>query len=356
MSLWRSQNDAASNMIVKETFDQHTTRSQLTGRDLYLRAGIEIQARIHEVLLDGYQRWGTLPQNREQLIVAMADMGMKPPASVMQSLEQSPTIAETRQVFGGNSSATPPASRDISRAIGTLTETGRTEFWNRSMPALYSDLIEMYGDGPGRARFGLGDNPWPQHRAQAEKLSDSFGKAAEPSSSVPTAPKTAKASPPSPQQATPVAEKAESTPGHSKISLKGGVTGAALAIGVGIAAAAQPGATQRSVTDSMVDSALPGWMSARKGESCKAFGEVAGAVASGAAALAASVPIIGAAVTVTAVSGPAAPVVGTAAAIGATAAVAGVAVATNEAVAPAVETACKLSVSTYQTVKNKLGF
>ena len=36
------------------------------------------------------------------------------------------------------------------------------------MPGLYADLIEMYGDGPGRERFGLGKNDFAEMRQTPE--------------------------------------------------------------------------------------------------------------------------------------------------------------------------------------------
>lgn len=165
-NVWRAQNDAKSNMVVKEVFDSHTSPFRLY-RGSYLREGLEIQARMHEILSDGYQRWGTMPQNREQLFVAMENVGLKLPDAIKHDLEQSPTIQETREIFGHKPSSSGPA-RNINTAVNTLTKEGKVKFWSESMPELYSDLIEMYGDKEGRARFGLGKNPWANVKISAE--------------------------------------------------------------------------------------------------------------------------------------------------------------------------------------------
>lgn len=140
--------------------------------------------------------------------------------------------------------------------------------------------------------------------------------------------------------------------------LTAGRVGAGLVAGLAISAtaaaqeAARPGSTGGSIADSALDGALPGWISARRGETCRAFGEATGAIASGTAAVIAAVPITTAAVGVTAVSGPAAPVVGVAAAVGATAAVGAVAAGTNAVVTPAAEAACDGAVQVVQKVKS----
>lgn len=35
----------------------------------------------------------------------------------------------------------------------------REILWRKAYPAMYGNLLEHYGDGPGRARMGLGANP-----------------------------------------------------------------------------------------------------------------------------------------------------------------------------------------------------
>lgn len=156
---------------VKKIFAAHTDNSffgKLTEGNTkhldYLRSGIETQARIHEITAAGYQRWGQLPANREQFLVAMKDSGLKIPEKIMEELEQSPTIAETKRIFSSAPHSSAQAD-EINYAQKGLTPAGKIQFWNKAMPELYADLIEMYGDGPGRARFDMGDNLRPLLRA-----------------------------------------------------------------------------------------------------------------------------------------------------------------------------------------------
>lgn len=113
----------------------------------------------------------------------------------------------------------------------------------------------------------------------------------------------------------------------------GGLVAAAAAVFSGAAAAAEPAATPISVADAAVNSAVPGWSSARQGKLCEAFGEVTAAVAAGGVAIAGT----GATVAAAAASGPAAPAVG----VGGAVLVTGAVVATEEVVRKSATDACK---------------
>lgn len=138
-----------------------------------------------------------------------------------------------------------------------------------------------------------------------------------------------------------VSSAAEHARGGKAGGKAGGIAGALVlgALAAGEASAASD-ATPGKVLNAAIDSGVPGWVAANKGESCKAFGQVAGYIASGAVAVAATPPLVTAALGVTAASGPLAPVVGPAAAVGATAALTGAVVATNSTVSTTAEAAC----------------
>ncbi|MDB5490945.1 MAG: hypothetical protein JWO78_794 [Micavibrio sp.] len=165
-------NRLESGEIAEKLFARHTDPDQAEEINKaphlqYLRDGQEIQARLTQVLAQGYQYWKTMPRTREELTAAMIDVGVKAPDDIVQALDQSPTIAETRKTFSSDASKWLAQSIDVNQSLKTLTPEGKTEFWNDTLPKLYADLIEMQGDGPGRARFGLGQNPWPERRRQA---------------------------------------------------------------------------------------------------------------------------------------------------------------------------------------------
>ena len=178
--IWEQQSDALSNLIADKVYDEHMDRSRLRTvfnkvakyvyTDIeYQREGIELQARLHETMMNGYPAWGRMPANRQELLSAMEDAGLKMPVSVREQLDAMPGIEETRATFkGARKNGGLPTG--LSFAVNALTDKGREEFWNRGLPALYSDLIEMYGDGPGRARFNFGVNERAAYRMQSQLL------------------------------------------------------------------------------------------------------------------------------------------------------------------------------------------
>lgn len=150
--------DATSRAFFSHT--DHNLLAQWDNRTLglfdELRDSTEIQARIHQIMAHGYQSWKQLPTSTEQFLVAMQSSGLRVPKEVMDTLDSSPTLAEARRLFPPV--ASHPASGDINLVQYALTPEGQKIFWNESMPALYGHLLENYGDGPGRARMGLGEN------------------------------------------------------------------------------------------------------------------------------------------------------------------------------------------------------
>ncbi|MDB5491685.1 MAG: hypothetical protein JWO78_1534 [Micavibrio sp.] len=132
------------------------------------------------------------------------------------------------------------------------------------------------------------------------------------------------------------------------ISLKAKAAGAGPVAAFALATSAsaeemhRPGSTPDSVVGTAIGTVIPGWMAARRGEFCSAFGEVAEVAAAGVASGVVAAPLVTGSVAATMVSGPAAPAV-TATAIG-----------TSAAVTPAAEAVCNVAASTFQQVKNKL--
>lgn len=123
----------------------------------YFQKGIEIQARVHEIMAEGYKHWGRMPTNHEEYYVAMQDAGVRLPQNILDELDRSPTIEQTRATF--QTGQFTSRATDLNYAQAYLTEAGQEQFWRKNMPAVYADLIEMYGDDKGRERFGMGKNP-----------------------------------------------------------------------------------------------------------------------------------------------------------------------------------------------------
>lgn len=130
--------------------------NRAASRDLaYITRGIEYQAHLHEVLVQGYALWGRLPATRDELWAALAALGVPLTPSVALHLRQCPAVTATFVPAGGPVSS---AARSLALVHRNLDAAGRETLWRETLPRLYADLIEMLGDVPGRARFGLGDN------------------------------------------------------------------------------------------------------------------------------------------------------------------------------------------------------
>lgn len=127
----------------------------------YLRVGIEIQARVHELLSSGYPQWGRLPASPHELWAAMASQGMLPPPEIQCEMKTSPEGQAARAIFGEYARAglweeTAANLNTAARSVGT--PRGWENFWRQLMPEIYGSLIELYGDRLGRERMGLGPN------------------------------------------------------------------------------------------------------------------------------------------------------------------------------------------------------
>ena len=173
--IWAGNNDVSSNEIMNPlmvfrkkmlspAFNEKSQKSDEPKGIDYLIEGIEIQARMHQIIIEGYQDWGRMPQNTAELWAAFVGAGLKAPKNIRQYLKSLPKDTST-SLFNKNKRSASGQIIDINTVLRSMTEPGREKFWTEALPALYSDLIEMYGDIQGRARFNMGVNPKAQmHR------------------------------------------------------------------------------------------------------------------------------------------------------------------------------------------------
>lgn len=181
--IWTGHNNAASNMIMhkltesgpkppKSAWQKSSLMKAFNAvaswvrddkRHAYLKEGIEVQARIHQIIMDGYSRWGRMPQTHGELIAALTNAGLKPPPEIAQYLSNLTEDSSVRRFLPREKGYTG-AAVDIQSVSSSFSRIGQWDFWQETLPAIYADLIEMYGDIPGRARFGLGVNPKSEFR------------------------------------------------------------------------------------------------------------------------------------------------------------------------------------------------
>lgn len=166
-SLWQEIKKPMSDMIAESTFDEKylkpgvtidKTKSHDTNNKLaYLTRGVEVQARIHQIVAQGYQHWKALPVTRAEFTAAMINIGLKAPKPVMDMMATSDLYKNAGVRFdAGNDRYNRnlrSAVNDLNFIQETLTDEGRKYFWKVALPSMYGDLIEMYGDRYGNERF-----------------------------------------------------------------------------------------------------------------------------------------------------------------------------------------------------------
>ncbi len=124
----------------------------------YLREGIEIQARIHQIIIDGYPNWKEVPASPDAFFAAMKRAGIQLPPEIEKRLAELPSNSPARKFLEGGA----PKAKNVVKKVGEINKVtasfeknGQQIFWNKIMPALYADLITMYGDKNGAKKMGF---------------------------------------------------------------------------------------------------------------------------------------------------------------------------------------------------------
>lgn len=161
-------NDARSNVMAKAVFSSKNINPGAEFGDpeakplwknlAYLSQGVEIQARMHQLMAEGYQQWGVMPTTKTELMVAMINMGLKVPALFRRELESAPDFERASETFKYDNPQSNRHVRSTMHALNYaqsqgLNDRGQKMFLNFLIPCLYGDLIEMYGDRYGLERF-----------------------------------------------------------------------------------------------------------------------------------------------------------------------------------------------------------
>lgn len=130
----------------------------------YLAQDCEMQARLHEVLAQGYAIWQQMPATKTELWAALHNCGLRTPDSVMAELRNSEDGQASLKKFAISSSNRAKFDLGSTEQLNEVFNYAalperRDILWKHVYPNLYGNLLELYGDGPGRERMGLGPNP-----------------------------------------------------------------------------------------------------------------------------------------------------------------------------------------------------
>jgi hypothetical protein len=156
-----------------EEFNKAARKNARNVELAHLDTGRELQARLHVVMAEAYQDWQDMPQTKEELWMLLQSSYIQPPEAVAAQLKALPEDARARKFIHRRgyeqSRREVKAVDEVRMFLATLSDAGRAMFWRETAPALYADMIEMYGDRKGRERFGLGPNVTGQVQRAARK-------------------------------------------------------------------------------------------------------------------------------------------------------------------------------------------
>jgi hypothetical protein len=129
----------------------------------YFSRGVEMQARLHEVLVQGYAGWQKMPGSKMELWAALHGLGLNTPPSVLKELKSSPEGFEALETFKSSAHMQKQAAHKIGELNFVdryaVFKENREVLWRNTYPDLYGNLLENYGDSLGRARMDMGRSP-----------------------------------------------------------------------------------------------------------------------------------------------------------------------------------------------------
>ncbi|MCD8494066.1 MAG: hypothetical protein LRY39_01370 [Alphaproteobacteria bacterium] len=150
--------------LTRKTLDMANYTPGIGAVGTYFARNEEMQARMQEILAMGYQQWQKMPLNKTELWAALINFGMSPPKAVrehMETPEGKDALAEFKvlESIRKSMAGTVGTFKTIQAWAGD--DDVKQALWDVQYPLLYGELLEMYGDIPGRARMKLGSNPRP---------------------------------------------------------------------------------------------------------------------------------------------------------------------------------------------------
>ncbi len=140
---------------LRKSFNARAKRNAVKYAKYYAK-GVEVQARLHQLMAEGYQQWGRLPQNREELWMAFSCFGFAPPVKVAALLNWQTAVDPSLKDFKKPVEVDHGADHGIQYFYDVLSAPAKQKFWEETLPELYVSLVEMYGDKTARARFNPG--------------------------------------------------------------------------------------------------------------------------------------------------------------------------------------------------------
>jgi hypothetical protein len=130
----------------------------------YYQHDFEIQARMHNVLVRNYEKWGRMPTTKHEFWAAMIDGGLNAPKVIHEKLKNSKDGRPQDFLKNTLSSKFNRAAIKLYRPdVVELNVATRSLFspklkeqhWEETLPYLYGHLLELYGHKKGRMQMGF---------------------------------------------------------------------------------------------------------------------------------------------------------------------------------------------------------
>lgn len=129
---------------------------EATGKhNKYLADEAEIQARLHTVIVGVYHQHEALPLSKRDLIAALAAQGLDIPLEIIGKyvpVEASVKWAKNENLH--DRYADKSAIDDLNKVLSSIKEDKLLKFVSKTLPFIYGDLLELYGDRQGHKRMG----------------------------------------------------------------------------------------------------------------------------------------------------------------------------------------------------------
>ena len=118
----------------------------------YAGKGIELQARILQLMADGYPVWGRLPSNKAEFQAALISCGLPAPQELREDLRLDVQARAIDKVFLKPACNNKKLASDVKSLLADYPPEAQEKLWGNTLPALYEDMLTMMGaDIKGRA-------------------------------------------------------------------------------------------------------------------------------------------------------------------------------------------------------------
>lgn len=116
----------------------------------YAGKGIEFQARLFQLMADGYPVWQRLPSDKEEFQAALVSCGVLPPAEVRQDIAANVSGRSpfAQKLFGNHRLAVA-----VGKLLNDYPPEAQERLWNDTLPRLYTNMLDM---------MGLASDSWPR--------------------------------------------------------------------------------------------------------------------------------------------------------------------------------------------------